>query len=206
MSKKRINMKQILLIISLTLPSIGFSQKVLCWNTLSLDQKVAIAKTSAESVYNGIEFKIKESHRAYIKRFAWLAVYDYNQYGVLASIKIAQGGTENGWGLILDRCLLVKNHFSIQCKLKGNHKKHGCLELNDAGVISHFAAYETDFDSWRAHTMLLLSPKYKNLFQDRDYEHWTNKLNGKYAASPNYGKALILVIRQYELYKFDVRI
>lgn len=206
MSKQNLIMKQTLLIIFLTLPLFGFSQKVLQWEQLTLNQKVSTAKVIASDVYAEIEQKIKESHQPYIKRFAWLAVYDYNEYGVLASIKIAQGGTENGWGLIADRGLLVKNHFSIQCKLKGNHKKHGCLKLNDAGITSYFARYETDFDSWRAHTTLLLGGRYKNLFKDRDYEHWAAKLTGNYAISPNYGKTLIWVIRQYELYKFDVRI
>jgi hypothetical protein len=76
-------------------PIMVFGQK---WQSYTNTQKVNVAKQVSAEIYANIEQRIPEYRRPFIQRFGWLAVYDYNEYGVLASVKIAQGGLECGWG------------------------------------------------------------------------------------------------------------
>jgi hypothetical protein len=96
-------------------PIMVFGQK---WQSYTNTQKVNVAKQVSAQIYANIEQHIPEYRRPFIQRFGWLAVYDYNEYGVLASVKIAQGGLECGWGLIVDRGLQGNNYFSIKCREK----------------------------------------------------------------------------------------
>lgn len=182
-------------------PFIVLGQK---WQSYTQPQKVTAAKEKSAEIYSKIQSNIPEHRRPFIQRFAWLAIYDYNEYGVLASIKLSQGGLECGFGLITDRGLKGNNYFSIKCREK-RHINGKCFMLNDAGQLSYFVKYNNAFDSFRAHTMHL-KKYYANLFQYTRYQDWTYILGKKYAVDKTYATKLNYLIRKYHLYEFDVKI
>lgn len=194
-------MRIILLILLGFCPFLLAGQK---WKTYDAPTKIALAKIKAQEIYNQIEPKIQENRRPFIQRFAWLAVYDYNEYGVLASIKLAQGGLECGWGTILNRGLTGNNYFSIKCREK-KHLDGNCFLLNDAGQLHHFVRYNNAFDSFRGHTFHLLR-YYPQLFKKTSYKDWAYILGRKYAVDGDYASKLILIIKNLQLYRFDVKI
>ncbi len=179
-----------------------YSQKP--WQLMSLQEKTTNAKVLADKIYANIEESLPEDRRAYIKRFGWLAIYDYNEYGVFASVKLAQGGLECGFGNIMDRGLQGNNHFSIKCRGK-NHKNHNCFILNDGGQNCHFIRYKNAFDSFRGHTIHLRT-YYKSLFKETNYRSWTAVLGKKYAVDKKYAAKLNNIIKDYYLTQYDVKI
>lgn len=193
--------KSFFLILFIALTTASFAQK---WNNLSVLQKTSLAKKTAESVYNQIKENIPEERRPFIKRFGWLAVFDYNEYNVLASVKLAQGGLECKFGTILNRGLVGNNYFSIKCRGK-NHKDHNCFVLDDGGTLSHFVRYNNAFDSFRGHT-IHLKQHYKSVFKYNNYKSWTAVLAKRYAVDKRYASKLNSLIEQYRLTKFDVKI
>lgn len=174
------------------------------WHTLTVAEKTTICKSIATEVYNRIESQIPVNRRPFVKRFAWLAIYDYNEYGVLASVKLAQGGVECGFGTILDRGLQGNNYFSVKCREK-NHSEDHCFVLVDGGEPAHFIKYANAFDSFRAHS-IHLQRNYPELFQCKNYKEWTAKLTGKYAKDKTYGRKLNSIIESYGFTEFDVKI
>lgn len=196
-------MKKIFVLILLsTVATTSIAQK---WSNLSTTEKTVLAKTTAEQIYNKIESKIPEERRPFIKRFGWLAIFDYNQYGVLASVKLAQGGLECGFGTILDRGLQGNNYFSVKCREKGSHRSHGCFVLNDGGTNANFVRYNNAFDSFRGHTVHL-QKYYKSLFKYSDYKSWTAILAKKYAQDSKYNTKLNSLIKNYGLNDFDIKL
>jgi flagellum-specific peptidoglycan hydrolase FlgJ len=182
--------------------NVVYGQKT--WKQMSTQEKTSTSKRVADETYSEIEILIPLDRRAFIKRFGWLAIYDYNEYGVLASVKLAQGGLECGFGNILDRGLKVNNYFSIKCR-GNNHKSHKCLLLNDAGEISHFMHYNNAFDSFRGHTNHI-QKYYSSLINQQNYKRWTSVLSKKYAVDKEYERKLNFLIKKYELTKYDVKI
>lgn len=190
-----------LILVITQLTTTSFAQK---WNSLSISQKTALSKKTAEQVYNQIEHKIPEERRPFIKRFGWIAIFDYNEYNVLASVKLAQGGLECNFGTILNRGLVGNNYFSIKCRGK-NHKNHNCFVLNDGGTLSHFVRYNNAFDSFRGHT-IHLKKYYNSLFKYNSYKSWTAVLAKRYAVDKRYANKLNSLIEQYGLTNFDIKI
>jgi flagellum-specific peptidoglycan hydrolase FlgJ len=182
-------------------PIMVFGQK---WQSYTNTQKVNVAKQVSAQIYANIEQHIPEYRRPFIQRFGWLAVYDYNEYGVLASVKIAQGGLECGWGLILDRGLQGNNYFSIKCREK-KHNQGNCFVLNDGGEPAHFVKYSTAFDSFRGHTMHLKT-YYNSIFKYTRYQDWAYVLGKRYAIDKKYGGKLISIIKDHHLYEYDIKI
>ncbi len=139
----------------------------------------------------------------YISRFSQVAVNEMDKYGIPASIKMAQGILESSGGT----SLLVqesKNHFGIKCKTKCT----GCTCRNyaDDDRYDMFRVFETDWESWRAHSLLLAgSERYQELKKyGTNYKKWAMGLQeAGYATDPQYGKKLIRLIEKYKLMKLD---
>jgi flagellum-specific peptidoglycan hydrolase FlgJ len=139
---------------------------------------------------------------AYIDRFKQIAVQEMNQYGIPASIKLAQALLESGNGQS-ELALRSNNHFGIKCGIdwKGGKSYH---DDDEAGEC--FRVYSRPEESFRDHSEFLLRKRYADLFKlpKDDYKGWAHGLKAAgYATNPRYAELLIDLIERYELHQYD---
>lgn len=149
-----------------------------------------------------VNLKNKNCHN-YIERFARVAIGEMKKYGVPASITLAQGLLESNAG---DSRLTSesKNHFGIKCK----PKCVGCTCRNyrDDEIYDMFRVFETDWESYREHSLLLQGSRYAHLKKlgKKDYKNWARGLKkAGYATDKKYAEKLIMIIEMLDLYQFD---
>ncbi len=139
----------------------------------------------------------------YIRRYAKVAIAEHRKFGIPASIKMAQALVESRAG---ESTLARKNHnhFGIKCFSKKCKTGH-CSNLTDDSHKDFFRIYHSAWESWRAHSQLLNSKKYKPLQKyGDDYKAWAKGLKKLgYATDKNYDKKLIEIIETYQLYRLD---
>ncbi len=139
----------------------------------------------------------------YIRRFKDLAIQEKEKYGIPASIKMAQGIVESNSGA---SALSQKNnnHFGIKCFSRTCKKGH-CTNFGDDSHKDFFRKYGSSWDSWRAHSELIVQNKYKTLLKHGDnYEKWAHGLKKLgYATAKHYDQTLIGIIEKYHLDELD---
>lgn len=152
--------------------------------------------------YAIIDLKNDVCHK-YVKRFAKVAINEMEKFGIPASVTIAQGLLESNAG---DSKLSQQsnNHFGIKCK----PQCLGCTCRNykDDDVYDMFRVFETSWDSYREHSLLLNSERYKHLHKlgTKDYKGWAKGLKeAGYATDKQYAEKLIRIIEMLDLYQFD---
>jgi flagellum-specific peptidoglycan hydrolase FlgJ len=139
----------------------------------------------------------------YIEDFKETAKNNMRQFGVPASITLAQGILESGVGTG-SLSQQANNHFGIKC-----HK-----EWNGPSVLHHddaadecFRKYQDPAESYRDHSLFLTSrSRYDFLFDlpAGDYKAWANGLKkAGYATDPKYPDKLISLIERYNLHQYD---
>ncbi len=140
--------------------------------------------------------------RAYIERWAPVAMEEMKRTGIPASIKLAQGILESGAGKSM---LAVKanNHFGIKC-----HGWQGAKIYKDDDAKNEcFRKYKSAHESFRDHSEFLTTRKrYAFLFEldPLDYKAWAHGLKrAGYATNPKYAYKLIAIIEKYGLAKYD---
>jgi len=145
----------------------------------------------------------EEKSKAFIREYSALAVEDMHQYGIPASIKIAQALIESRSG---QSKLARKNNnfFGIKCFSKKCAKGH-CTNAYDDHHKDFFRKFSSPVDSWKAHSRLLSQGRYKPLHNYKlDYKKWAEGLKKVgYATDKNYARKLISVIKKYKLNKLD---
>lgn len=153
----------------------------------------------------GIELKeedrtLDQARQAYIKRFSGVAVAEMKAYGIPASITIAQGLLETRAG---QSALATKNnnHFGMKCFSQKCKKGH-CTNFTDDTHKDFFVKYPSAWASFRAHSKLLTSGRYRNISGSyRDWAHGLKKAG--YATAKDYDTALIKLVRLYGLDRLD---
>ena len=144
-----------------------------------------------------------ETIMLYVTTFKDVAMQNMQQYGIPASITLAQGILESGAG----RGRLSKeanNHFGIKC-----HKEWSgpSIKHDDDASQECFRKYNDPAESYKDHSLFLTSrSRYSKLFDlDKgDFEGWAKGLkNAGYATDPKYPSKLIGIIERYELNKYD---
>lgn len=139
----------------------------------------------------------------YIEQFATLAVEEMYRSGIPASITLAQGLLESGYGLS-ELAVKGNNHFGIKCH---NNWTGGRMYYDDDRKGECFRKYKSPEESYRDHSdFLRYRDRYKFLFDYKitDYKSWANGLKkAGYATDPGYPKKLINLIETYELYEYD---
>ena len=123
-------------------------------------------------------------------------------YGVPASITLAQGILESGSGKS-KLATEANNHFGIKCHDTWNG---ATMHLDDDAPNECFRKYKSVEQSFEDHSIFLKKPRYEELFalEITDYKGWAQGLKKcGYATSPTYAKNLIDVIEKYELIQFD---
>ncbi len=142
------------------------------------------------------------SRREYIEMYKHIAIRQMNQYGIPASIIMAQACLESGNG---NSRLAVKanNHFGIKCH-NWNGKR---IYHNDDKRGECFRKYTEVEDSFKDHSEFLRNGRrYQSLFdlKKTDYKAWAHGLKAAgYATNPKYANLLIEIIEKNELYKLD---
>ena len=138
----------------------------------------------------------------YIETFSSLAIEEMRLHGIPASIKLAQGILESGFGNS-ELARQANNHFGIKC-----HGWAGRTFLRDDDKPNEcFRAYNSAEESYRDHSQFLLTrPWYAPLFELEitDYEGWARGLQrAGYATNPRYAEKLIRIIKEHGLARFD---
>jgi flagellum-specific peptidoglycan hydrolase FlgJ len=139
---------------------------------------------------------------SYIERFKNVAVQEMNQYGIPASITLAQGLFESGNGNG-DLAKIANNHFGIKCTSDWKGKSY---YKDDDNSNDCFRVYDNPEDSYRDHSDFLKRKRYAPLFEldKNDYVGWANGLKqAGYATNPKYPQLLIGIIQKYNLDQYD---
>lgn len=148
---------------------------------------------------------VKSPQVIYIEQFAALAVTEMYRSGVPASITLAQGLLESGYGLS-ELAVKGNNHFGIKCH---NNWDGGRMYYDDDKRGECFRKYSSPEQSYRDHSdFLRYRERYSFLFDYRitDYKAWAYGLKkAGYATDPAYPKKLIKLIEDYRLYEYDTK-
>ena len=139
----------------------------------------------------------------YLKIFGTIAQREMKQYKIPASITLAQGLLESGFGegrLALEG----NNHFGIKCHRTWQGEK---IYHDDDEKGECFRVYEDAGESYRDHSLFLSErDRYAFLFRlgKRDYKAWAKGLKkAGYATDPKYPDKLIRLIERFDLAQYD---
>src|SRR5690554_2013878 len=139
----------------------------------------------------------------YINDYKGIAMEEMLQYGIPASIKLAQGILESGAGAG-ELTRKANNHFGIKCHSgwQGDKVYHDDDERGEC-----FRKYNDPKYSFRDHSLFLTQrSRYQDLFKLRkdDYKGWAKGLRkAGYATDPRYPQKLIGIIERYNLNQYD---
>ena len=138
----------------------------------------------------------------YIETYKHIAMEEMRRHGIPASIKLAQGILESGFGNS-DLAVIGKNHFGIKC-----HGWQGRTFYKDDDEVNEcFRAYDDPLQSFRDHSEFLTGrERYAGLFEldITDYRGWARGLRrAGYATNPRYPELLIGIIERNSLYEYD---
>jgi len=142
-------------------------------------------------------------YEAYISQYGDIAVSKMQEYGIPASITLAQGILESGAGQSR-LAVEANNHFGIKCHKDWTGET---IHHDDDALQECFRKYVHAEESFRDHSLFLTTrQRYASLFllEKTDYAAWAKGLkDAGYATDPNYPERLIKIIEDYELYKYD---
>jgi LysM repeat protein len=138
----------------------------------------------------------------YIDQWKDVAMQQMVEYKIPASITLAQGILESGFGNS-DLARYANNHFGIKC-----HGWTGKKYFKDDDAKQEcFRSYKHASESYRDHSLFLTGrTRYNDLFnlEITDYKAWAKGLKkAGYATHPKYAEMLIELIEKHELFRFD---
>ncbi|MFV7234562.1 glucosaminidase domain-containing protein [Flavobacterium sp. ZB4R12] len=143
---------------------------------------------------------------AYVSQFKDIAMGNMRNYGIPASIILAQGILESGAGRG-DLAINANNHFGIKCHegWTGESVKH-----DDDAAQECFRKYNNPSESFKDHALFLTGrSRYSKLFgfSKGDYKAWAKGLRvAGYATDPRYPDKLISYIERYQLHQYDIQV
>ena len=159
--------------------------------------------------------KSPEAHGAFITWAARQARPWSKRYGVPVSVSVAQAILESGWG---DSALTQEGNAYFGAKCFGGgpiavgcrpYHTYECARGGECfGTSATFRVYRRASDSFRDHDRALaMLSRYDKAFK---YTHNPNRFakevhRAGYATSPRYARSLIKLMRQYHLYRYDIR-
>ena len=168
-------------------------------NAASKRATETMISTSKTTVYTDVVF-------AYVDDFKHIAKNNMKEYGIPASITLAQGILESGAGRG-DLAMRSNNHFGIKCHTGWTGEK---VYHDDDAEQECFRKYKDPAESYKDHSLFLTSrSRYSSLFKlgKDDYEAWARGLRkAGYATDPNYPEKLIGYIERYNLHQYDMEV
>lgn len=138
------------------------------------------------------------TYLAYIEEWKAIAIQEQEDYGIPASITMAQALLESQAGQS-ELALNAKNHFGIKCT---NEWFGGVYYHDDDKKNDCFRQYGNAAESFKDHSIFLKRPRYSTCFEIavEDYEGWARRLKEcGYATDPSYAPKLIKLIEDYRL-------
>ena len=158
---------------------------------------------SSLKTISDVENTVEQKINFYVKKYAPAATKNMRFFKIPASITLAQGILESGYG---EGTLAKKanNHFGIKChkEWKGKSITHDDDEKDEC-----FRSYKNPLRSYRDHSLFLVDrDRYSSLFtlNRKDYKGWAIGLKAAgYATDPKYAEKLISLIERFNLTRFD---
>lgn len=144
-----------------------------------------------------------QSRHDYVEKYYVVAIEKMKQYGIPASITLAQGILESGCGKS-ELAVEANNHFGIKC-----HKgwEGETYYMDDDRPNECFRKYDDPGESYNDHSLFLTTrSRYDFLFSYNrdDYKNWAKGLKkAGYATNPRYANLLIKIIEETELDEYD---
>ena len=141
----------------------------------------------------------------YIEKFGPIARDEMKNFGIPASITLAQGILESGMGF---GRLAVEgnNHFGIKCHSDWSGKR---IYHDDDRKGECFRVYKDPATSYRDHSYFLRDrPRYSFLFEIKtsNYKAWAKGLKkAGYATDSKYPDKLIGLIERFNLTSYDIK-
>ena len=165
--------------------------------------KAQVAEPDKNNAKEPVAEWVKLTPEEYIYRWRETAVDHMDEYGIPASITMAQAILESGFGNgYLAR--VANNHFCIKCKKSWTGRT---ITHSDDNPDDCFRVYDTAEDSFADHADFLSTGKrYEFLFSldIEDYEGWAKGLKqAGYATAEDYAERLIGVVERYNLALLD---
>ena len=165
---------------------------------------VGVKTNPVKTISNNTKSKtVFEYQTDYIEAYKDIAMREMRQYGIPASITLAQGILESGSG----RSQLSRqsnNHFGIKCHKDWQGKS---VNYDDDKPQECFRKYKHPEDSFIDHSKFLVGKKrYAFLFDypKDNYIKWAFGLKkAGYATDPKYPHKLIKYIERYNLDQYD---
>ena len=142
--------------------------------------------------------KQNASYLTYIEQWKQTAIENQADYGVPASIIMAQALLESAAGTS-ELAKNANNHFGIKCT---SEWFGGVYYYDDDSKGECFRQYGNAAESFKDHALFLLRPRYATCFEIavEDYEGWAHRLKAcGYATDPGYAPKLIKIIEDYRL-------
>jgi Mannosyl-glycoprotein endo-beta-N-acetylglucosaminidase/LysM domain len=143
---------------------------------------------------------------AYINAYKNIAMAEMQRTGVPASITLAQGLLESGYGES-ELCKKSNNHFGIKCKTEWTGEK---TYHNDDESGECFRVYTSAEESYKDHSNFLRTRSHYNFLFNlpiTDFEAWAFGLKkAGYATEKNYPQRLIKIINDYNLHEFTLMV
>ena len=194
-----------IVIISILVIGCGTNKKVTERNTQKNNPKTKKKQTLTKKKEAFIVFDIASTDE-YIATFKDVAMNNMRDFGIPASIILAQGILESasGKGELTRK---TNNHFGIKCHKgwEGDRDYHDDDEKGEC-----FRKYNHPMYSFKDHAMFLTTrSRYDFLFDLRqnDYKGWARGLKkAGYATDRKYPYKLISIIERYKLYKYDIEV
>ncbi len=155
-------------------------------------------------LFSAISVTAQTKHQRYIdyiERYKKVALQQERDFGVPASITLAQGILESSVGQS-KMAMEANNHFGIKAYHWTGEVYGGCDSLGTVG----YRKYGAPEDSFLDHAKFLKGPRYSVLYQldVTDYRSWAQGLRDcGYAEDEAYPAKLINIIEQYGLYALN---
>ena len=145
-----------------------------------------------------------EAYLAYIDQWKETALQNQEDYGIPASIIMAQALLESAAGTS-ELAVNANNHFGIKCN---NDWMGGVYYYDDDSKGECFRQYGDAAMSFKDHALFLQRPRYATCFEIaiEDYEGWAYRLKEcGYATDKNYAPKLIKIIETYRLDSLEIQ-
>ena len=142
--------------------------------------------------------KQNATYLAYIEEWKDVAVQQQADYGIPASITMAQALLESGAGQS-ELATKANNHFGIKCT---SDWFGGVYYHDDETEGECFRQYYDAAESFKDHSLFLQRSRYSTCFEIaiEDYEGWAQRLRQcGYATDINYAAKLVKLIEDYRL-------
>ncbi|MEL7020336.1 MAG: glucosaminidase domain-containing protein [Bacteroidota bacterium] len=170
------------------------------YSNMTFESKEQLTNSKARKTRTAKQKKQLE----YVSRYHKVARREMQQFGIPASITLAQGLIESNCG---ESKLATrnKNHFGIKCFSRKCSKGH-CSNFTDDSHKDFFRIYNSSWDSFRSHSHLLSSKRYRHLkkLPKNDYKGWAKGLKkAGYATDKRYAEKLIHLIETLHLHQYD---